>query len=205
MNRQNISGIKFLLALLCIITFTSGNVVGQIYKSTYVVGGSLSGGFSNGEIKGGGADDKYSTIEISLNPKAGYFFMPQFAAGLGVDFVYQTQEFEGEGNDTSTSVILGGPFVRYYFLNHIFVEGVFGYGVNTINDTRQVDLMRTSGGVGYAAFINEKVAIEPMIRYVYDSRKAENNIKETKGTVLFSAGLQIYLYRNNRSVIRQTL
>ena len=196
--------IKFSLLLFILYFIAVNYSSGQIFRNSVMIGGSLSAAYYSGEIKAAGITEKYDITEITATPKIGWFIRQPLAVGLSTEFIYLTVDFD-ETRDTSSSFLLGGPFVTYYFPNHIFGEASFGYGFNTINDDQQTNLIRIAGGIGYSLFLNEKVAVEPMLRYVYDQRKMPGEVKDTRGGVQLMVGLQVYLYRNPRTMIRNNL
>lgn len=110
-------------------------------------GGILAGASSNlgfaSQDNGGG-----SISVFNLDVKGGYFLMDGLAAGLNIEYV----SIDG----TSASSI--GVFGRYFITDAIFAEA----GYNALSDSR--------GGIiplsaGYAAFLNDNVAVEPSLTY----------------------------------------
>lgn len=108
-----------------------------------------------------GIDD--NLISFSLNARGGYFLIDNLAAGLNLGF-----SSNSVGDFSSTSFSLG-PFARYYF-DQIFFGASF-VAVNTNSDNGNGNDSSRNGTqfnleLGYAAFLNNNVAIEPAITYL---------------------------------------
>ena len=66
-----------------------------------------------------------------------------------------------------TLYVLGGPFVRYYLSNGLFGELNVNAGVNAIKDGHKTDIRSAALGIGYAYFLTEQIAIEPLFSFNY--------------------------------------
>ncbi|NOT73615.1 MAG: hypothetical protein HOP08_01715 [Cyclobacteriaceae bacterium] len=159
---------KILLMLFAVLTVSAASA--QIEKGTVLVG--VNSAFSvTRSIPSTGS----GSTDYNLNLKGGYFLAENFVLGLNLGV-------SGYSTDASSgSSTLVGVFGRYYFNGKIFL----GAGVNS----------SSSGGssstsipleVGYAAFINKFIAVEPAIRFV----KYDNG-----STIGLGVGFTFYLNR----------
>jgi len=92
-------------------------------------------------------------FNLDFSPKAGFFLVDNFAIGAQLTGVIRNRA----GIDGLDSSVLFGPFARYYFHN-LFLEANIGF--------LETDLL-TGMGIGYAFFVNNNVAIEPIINARY--------------------------------------
>lgn len=192
--------LKTILTLSIVIVCTS-NAMAQFNKGRVLIGGSAS--FSSLTTK----DDAYSSDItnnlFTLTPQAGYFIVDNLAVGLDASF--------GTGKSTTSSgtskytYILAGPFVRYYLKPRIFFQGEYQFGsekftINVppyLNQTVTETLSAWALSAGYALFLNEHVAIEPMVSYKSTVAK-ETDYKGTNAGIAVGIGLQIYLGKNSQ-------
>jgi hypothetical protein len=104
---------------------------------------------------------------ISLSPGFDYFIKDNLAIGLNSNISYYHV-------GTSANYSLGiGPTIRYYFKNGLFVkaETMISYmrDLSTVFGSNR-PLKQTNyslvPGIGYAFFLNQKVALEPCLSYM---------------------------------------
>lgn len=131
-------------------------------------------------------DQEDATSTFSLDVRGGYFVIDNLAVGLDVGFNSTTM------GDFKTSGFGVGPFVRYFLPMKIFAE--LGYQFGSQKQTldfgppigEQEVTFGTGAlniGVGYAAFLNDNVSIEPMIGYMMTSMSPR---RVTRSTVVAS-------------------
>lgn len=158
-------------------------VSAQIEKGTVMVGGSLS--LKTGE----------GASEFSLDPNIGFFVANNFAVGGHVKFSSR------ELGTTKVNEFGIGPFARYYFgvtNTKPFVVTELDY----LSSTRKVaGLPNTTAsglgflfGMGFAAFINDAVAVEGVTGYNY------SKYKNTEGVSGFAMRFGFQIYLNNGSM-----
>jgi outer membrane protein len=173
----------------------------QTQQGNFLLGGGFSASFNNHKNERPGTNNTIIISEnratsISFNPKVGIFIVDGFAIGLDAD-INNTSYKDKNNNTRSTSSFFAiGPFVRYYFPVNLFLEGRGGIGNG--KDVAGYDKSKVftySVGAGYAAFLNDHIAIEPMIRYAGRNytRVSNNDYKTRNGALEFAIGLQIYL------------
>jgi hypothetical protein len=113
------------------------------------------------------ANTSYMRINIEeglpfyLNANGGYFLVDNFALLVGTSFI----SFSGKGSYSNYMYELNtGP--RYYFARSgkgsFFVNSLLGLSKYQKNDAT----FSLSLGAGYAIFLNDKVALEPMTTYM---------------------------------------
>lgn len=128
-----------------------------------------------------GVDDNINLI--SINPNVGYFIMDNLGVGvrLGVDLLSQ-----GDNSQTDFGI---GAFARYYVFQGLFPQVGFTYNSFKIKDgpdaTTSTDLTL---GVGYSLFLNNSIALEPMLVYNINSEKVN--------TFGLGIGIQAFLGRD---------
>lgn len=151
---------KLLLTLFAsVIVFATS---AQISKGAILVGGSSNLGFTSYNEDAG----DYSQFNIDV--KGGYFIMDNLAVGLNLG--YSSADFGDSGKKTNTGF---GVFGRYYFNGKIFG----GVGFNSVKVKFESDSLDSESTVsvipieiGYAAFLNDAIAIEPALNYsIYGS------------------------------------
>lgn len=168
----------FLTAFAALTVFAAS---AQIEQGTILVGASSNAGFTSFN------EDAGDYSQFNLDVKGGYFIMDNLAIGLNLGF--SSVDFGDSGKETDTGF---GLFGRYYFNGKIFG----GVGFNSVKVKFESDSFDSESTVsvipievGYAAFLNDAVAIEPALNYsIYggDSEGASFGL---------SIGLTVYLGR----------
>jgi hypothetical protein len=161
-----------------IIVAVSALVLGTTAMAQTDQGGWMFGAGSNLGFTSSKADNDQedSQSDLNLDARAGYFVIDNLAAGLDISFA------SSKLGDASDSQVLVGPYVRYYLPMKVFGEVNFGIG----SSKSEVDYGAPLGtvevkygttalgiGVGYAAFLNDNISIEPMVRYAMTSSKPD--------------------------------
>lgn len=159
----------------------------QISKGFWMFGGS--GEFSSGKVVNN--DLLYIPTTLQLRPKAGYFFIDKFAAGLNLNFFFQRSSTGGPASKSSSLGV--GPFTRYYFLEKSKQVNI----LSELHGTFLTDLNSNSKGVefgfsaGIAVFLNSSVAIEFLPGYQgLRDKFSTSNYFTTK------IGIQVHLEKN---------
>lgn len=171
---------KKLLSIVAL--FIALQATSQTEKGAFLVGGGLS--LNTGQ----------NTSQFSLAPNFGYFFADNFAAGANFNL-----SFSKAGNVKQNEIGLG-PFARYYFgktSTKPFAVTEFNF-LNSKTTSGNTEFKNNGWGflfgLGFAAFINETVAIEGISGYNY------NKFKDADGSGGFSLRFGFQIYLNNRSV-----
>ncbi|GGK69233.1 hypothetical protein ACD591_17650 [Rufibacter glacialis] len=171
----------------------------KIFQRTLMVGGSLSGSYKRINITSVGEPVSGHRQQADLDAKVGYFVLGNVAVGAKATIFHSKEELSGQMPVQSTN-LLAGPFARYYLRNGIFGEGSAVVGINNRPGAAKTDIAEYKGGVGYAIFINPKVAVEPALLFSYyqEKRPAENNRKLTEWGPSVNVGMQVYLFRERK-------
>src|SRR5664279_488480 len=107
---------------------------------------------------------KNSIFTVSLTPGFDYFIIDNLAIGLNTSISYYKQDL------TKYYGLGASPNIKYYFKNGLFIkaETIFSFmhGLGDTNTDRQNSYALVPG-LGYAFFINQKVAFEPCLSYQY--------------------------------------
>jgi len=196
---------KKIVTVIALALISSG-AFAQFNQGRILAGGSLA--FSALTLKSE-VNNTTNTIgkqtNITFNPKVGYFFIDNLAAGLSIDLTGQTTKYEGSSGKDGSTIFTVGPFVRYYLDQGLFFQGQVGFGSatskNATGNTTTTTKYGASSwdlGVGYAYFLNDHVAIEPLVYYGMASRKnKDTDSKSTAGGIGVQIGLQVYLGERN--------
>lgn len=171
---------KKILSLLLLLSATYS--FGQTEQGSVLLGGGLS--LRTGE----------NTSQFSFNPTVGYFFADNFTFGGELSFSSNKQ-----GNVRNTSFGIG-PFARYYFgktTTKPFVVSELNF-VSTTSKAPSVPDIKSNGtnflfGLGFAAFINETVAVEGVSGYNYAKFKGASG----NGGFSLRFGFGLYFNRNS--------
>jgi len=132
---------KFLLSV-CFSLIACGLLQAQTERGNLLLGGNAGLNLYKADGQG-----KYS-FNLDLNPKVGFFLVDNLAVGAQVWGDIRKRA----GINGVNSQILFGPFGRYYFHN-LFLEANVG-----VYDRDVFAGM----GLGYAFFVTNNVAIEPI-------------------------------------------
>lgn len=114
-------------------------------------------------------------LRIDLNLKGGYFVIENLAVGANLGYFK-----DSEADDAITSF---GLFGRYYVNGKI----ILGAGFNA-NKFGEVSYTSIPLEAGYAAFITDNIAVEPVVTYTLMSGDAEGSS--------FGIGVGFSLYLN---------
>ncbi|WP_181306490.1 hypothetical protein [Rufibacter sp. XAAS-G3-1] len=192
-----------ILLLTCIQARAQENrgtlIPAKIFQRTLMVGGSVSGSYKQINISSSGEPISGHRQQFDLDAKIGYFVLSDVALGMK-GTVYHYKEEMDDQIPTQATNILVGPFARYYLDNGFYGEASAAVGVNNRPNSTKTDLAEFKGGVGYAIFINPKVAIEPAVMFSYyqEKRPTEGNRKVTEWGPSVNIGLQVYLFRERK-------
>lgn len=174
----------------------------QISKGTMTIGGSIGASFTTSKYsQAGNTVTLGKNSSFSLGPEVGWFVIDDFLVGAGIDVSTSTFKPDGDFADLfekSTNTSYGiGPFARYYVENFFGEASVaFGGGKIALDDEdEKYSHINWSVGAGYAAFLNDHIAIEPRITYRSQSQKGtgDDEVKDVNSGVYFSVGIQAYL------------
>lgn len=193
----------FAFALICSGAFA------QFNQGRYLVGGSIGFSANTSKSKTNSATNTTGhSTNFYLSPDAGYFIIDNLAVGAGLGLTSSSSK--GDGNDdsknTTTSFSLS-PFARYYLDPGIFFQGQIGFGSSSnkykpdgtgTTITTKAGVFDWSLAAGYAYFLNDYVAVEPMVGY--SSRVSNYKDSDTKGInsgLFINVSLQVYLGARN--------
>lgn len=171
---------KKLLISFCVLL--SMQSMAQTDKGDILIGGSL--GFQTGE----------GSNSFNFDPNIGFFVGDNFALGGKIGF---SSSKLGELKTTTFGI---GPFARYYF-GSTSTKPFLITEVDFLSTSFKTDGVKTNSsgigwllGLGFAAFINESIAVEGVSGYNYSKFKNTNS----SGGFALRLGFQVYL--NNKSV-----
>jgi hypothetical protein len=194
---------KAFITLFALAIFSS-NASAQLEKGAKLIGGNLGLELTTSKNKYGGTTTTSGKLSsITLEPKFGYFLINNLAVGgeLGISG-YNWKPEDEDLHDTSGSTISIGPFIRYYSPVNIFVEGKYAIGLSQSEyqdgfdlEEEEYKIRKVVLAIGYAAFLKENVAIEPMFGYQSIAQKARFGESEITldNSLFIRVGLQVYM------------
>jgi len=173
------------------ILFLSCNLMGQVTKRNWMVGGNIN--FSSTEFKSEVGSKSTFTI-FQFSPNIGYFIMDKLALGLRVSLYNTSQKATGTSSSSKYNTSNWGPFFRYYFLKsdnqtNIFFETSYQYGTEK-GDSYKNKKNSFSFVAGPVVYLNTVVGIEFLVGYTttkYVGFEGNNN------SIQAGIGLQIHL------------
>jgi len=181
----------------------SSLISAKIKDGSIMVGGNLGASyqkFTRENIKTS-RKETGDLIEVRFATKTAYFFLPDFAVGLNAAVEHTSLNIDSTRFGSKNTYLLAGPFVRYYLNNGIFGELNVNAGINTVKDGNKTDIKSAAIGVGYAYFLNERIAIEPLLSFTYVQGRVDNQSTNTKDVQLgpvLNIGVQAYLWAPTR-------
>ncbi len=185
------------------VVLLSFGAVAQIEKGRILADGSLGISFQNYKsVYDGSTTSEQKTTSFSLSPQAGYFITDAIVVGAGLSLGASSTKYDDDDKYNGTSIFFT-PFVRYYFPQRLFGQFEIGVGsskdkwtyVNDDDEEYKYKSFFWSLGVGYAYFLNDNVAIEPIVSYnatTYTDRD-DTKEKDKYGTIMLRVGFSIYL------------
>lgn len=193
---------KLTIALFFLLFCTAFSFA-QTQQGNFLLGGGFGFALSNKQVETPGQNgttnvSKSRSTSLSFNPKVGFFVVNGFALGLDADIVNTAIRDRDNNTRSTSSYFTLGPFARYYFPINVFLDGRAGFGSGkgaASAGYSDAKVFSYSFGAGYAAFLNDYIALEPIIRYrgTNFTNKANTNFRTLDGNLEFAIGLQIYL------------
>ncbi len=175
-----------------------------LQKGSLLVGGSMDINLGNAKYEYSSQTDKHTLNSINFNPSIGFFASHGFAVGLSLDLVSEKEKYSDTYNlEGKRTEYLVGPFMRVYTRGGVFFSGnyllgksisEYKYSGDSNKETSKTSKWKL--GIGYAAFLNEHVALEPSLSYqAYASKEddGDSNFTYRTGQVVIGLGLSIYL------------
>lgn len=206
---QKLNNQRFMkkIILVSMMTFAATGMFAQFNQGRMLVGGSAGIETSTEKDKTGSTtttNGKWTSI--SLAPQFGYFVIDNLALGAVLDNSISKYNPESDNSSDLTLIDFSfQPFIRYYLNPGIFFQGAVGIGTgkSKVSEDGQSQ-ERTYGtsswslAAGYAIFLNDNVAIEPMLGYGSDvSKYASTDFapesKDISSGLFLRVGFQIYL------------
>ncbi|MFC6999605.1 hypothetical protein [Rufibacter roseus] len=196
---------KFIYSIVLLLgTFTAvaqenrGTLIpAKIFQRSLLVGGSVSGAYRSLDNHMNNETSRGVRQQFDFDGMVGYFVLHDVAIGAKVTLNHARFRNNGDSPEMRSTYLLAGPFARYYLDNGFYGEGSFGVGRNNDLAGSKANIMEVAGGVGYALFINPKVALEPALHlsYLKEERHSGGARHFSEFGPTLSIGLQIYLYR----------
>lgn len=174
--------------------------------------GELKGGFRQENVFAGGsfiADFGGGQLTLGVSPEIGYSFTRWLDAGLGINLIYTSVAANTFYNPSDTKLRQfnygGGPFVRIYPVNFLFVQGQFEEnwtkikvkeGLYTAKQT--VHAPSLIAGIGYGQHIvgqaNSYFMIGlDLLKNAYSPYVSENSAGQLTAQPIVRIGLNWYL------------
>jgi outer membrane protein len=188
------------ITILLITICTTFGAYAQYSKGRMLVGGSLGFSAVTDKTKANGTTTTLGkSTDFSFAPQFGYFVIDNLAVGAGLDIGVGkwNDEFDGD-DDWNYSSVEFIPFVRYYLPQNIFFQGMIGVGSQKneygSGETYKDAIFSWSLAAGYAYFLTDNVAVEPLIGYGSTSwSDKDSDVKDIDMGLFLRVGFQIYL------------
>lgn len=182
----------------------------KVKQGSIMVGGNVGGSYymvSDG-ISNPNERKETRNINAFMRSKTAYFVLHDLAVGLDVTLnhrsIKQRVDPEVENYPFRETLLLGGPYVRYYFSGGFFGDATVAAGLHNFARGNKNNLWEGIVGVGYSHFVNEKIALEPILSFRYLNENYNGNTRTTLGPVV-GFGVQAFLLRRKAHVIKITL
>lgn len=176
--------------LFSFLTLLSIQALAQTEKGTTLVGGSLN------------LQTTSNNSTFSINPNLGFFPANNFAIGANVVLNFSKLD------SLKTNTIGLGPYVRYYFgktQTKPFVTTEVNFLHRSIKNTAVASKLdeKSNGvgfllGLGFAAFVNDMVAVEGLTGYNY----SKFNASPGSSGFAMRFGFQLYFNRQSYSDLK---
>lgn len=199
----------FIFACLLFLTgIPCSAQITALQKGSFLVGGGADLSFASykSEITSPFITDSYksSVNFITLSPQVGYFVADGFTIGGLLNLSRSASKDDGDDGKYILSDITIGPFLRYYTPSKIFFHGEYTFGKETekitgsYNDESSANLSAWKLGIGYAAFLNKNISLEPHVMYASNTRKRsdEYTVKSTVGQLTLGVNFTLFLTRD---------
>lgn len=168
----------------------------ELSVGTFELSGATSFGAHTGsiEVTDGGSVD---TTDYGLSAAGLYYFTPNVAVGLSVD--YSNSKEKANGFENGFSTLLLGPAIGFDFSVapklSLFGRGMIGYASSTFTETGSPDITPTGFGFGLEA----GVKYFPVTSFSFDAgvgydwvRLKEDPVEVTTSGVGVNLGLSVY-------------
>jgi hypothetical protein len=206
---------KFLLlAFLCFPFLASAQenlsylIPAKVKHGSIMLGGTLNASAykTNNQLDLPLGPEEGTNLLLNLHSKNGYFLDHDFALGLVLSIEHESLSTTTEQREETfrrTRMLLG-PFTRYYLDNGIFGEASVQVGLLNFSSGQKSNLLESGLGIGYSHFINEKVALEPMLSFRF-SKEWKSGQANTSFGPMFGFGVQAYILRRRAHIIKEAL
>jgi outer membrane protein len=179
--------IKMFMTLFILVSMTREISAQTVNSGAWMIGGSL--GFNSIKSEGDDASETW----FNISPSLGYFVINDLAAGVRLSLF--SQSYDGE----TESQFGIGPWARYYIASSsLFAQAGIDFGSAGFDI---FSLLAEDGsttinlGIGYSWFINNSVAIEPILQYSIFSA-GEDGFIDDYNRFGFNIAVQAFLGRN---------
>ncbi|WP_242919019.1 hypothetical protein [Pontibacter liquoris] len=181
----------------------------KIKQGSILIGGTLNATADKmtDELSLPGQTVEGTKIQAMLQAKNGYFLLHDFAVGLNITMNHESLKITSNAEQNKPfrkTMLLAGPFTRYYLDNGVFGELSLEMGLLNFSTGEKNNLYAGALGVGYAYFFNEKFSLEPLLSVRYFKQIENGKSYITYGPML-GFGVQAYLLRKRANVIKQAL
>jgi hypothetical protein len=157
-------------------------------QGNMILGGSAWLGYDRYKyITAGGKDSQFG---LYLSPKVAWFIVDYLAVGTSLNLGFNV-------NSGDFSYSLGiGPLVKYYLDAGLFFSAQGSINFDHYPNKTSYTSFTLKPGLGYAIFLNPKVALEPALTYEFAANKYKGTISDSKdrrNSVGIEVGLTIFL------------
>ncbi len=182
------SKMKKIILLVSLLSILEIQAQLSIESGTRQIGGNLFASMFSSRT----SDDEILDIRSNFNLNISWFFKRNISLGFKNSTYYRYYEKKHRGNGYPSEISFDtglGPVFRYYTRIGLFGETSFTLFYSP--DNRKVENSPLEFGLGYCKFVNEHIAIEPILRYSIG--QGMYYVQGQKLTILqFGLGLSAY-------------
>jgi hypothetical protein len=161
-----------------------------IKRGDMIIGGGASLGFDNQRYTSGTLTNIYNTFNFGVSPRVLFFIVDRLALGAHVNFGF------GLTNNSFSYYTGIGPELRYYTNTGLFLKTGLSY-LYSHYETFNLNSLNITPGIGFAIFLNNNIALEPILTYDLDlefrNSEISSNSTNTTHHVGVGLGLTIFL------------
>ena len=174
-------------------------------KDDMLFGINFYGGHGKDEnILNGTTFNETSYFNVMGSMQGGYFIFDRFAIGLGLNLDVNYVSFDS-GEEVTNVDLFGGPFVRIYLVDKLYLNLLGGYGISNMKEESGTSVINTNfnglyatGGLGYDIFLNttKDIALEIGANYVFKKLVNTDNgdLEIQTGAMNYNIGLIFYFF-----------
>ncbi|MCC9138224.1 hypothetical protein ACFSKU_14280 [Pontibacter silvestris] len=204
---------KYLLLFLLfspVLTLAQENesflIRGKVKQGSIMIGGNAAGYYNKVKDDLYGSSYEANKIWLEIRAKNGYFIRHDWAIGLDISLHHESQNITTAAvrHPLRETSLIFGPFTRYYLAGAFFGEFMVGVGLHDFSSGPNNNIVASNLGVGYSYFINQQLAVEPILSFRYQRDVYHSQRRVSYGPMI-GIGVQAFLLRQRSHIIKRGL